>query len=218
MPVEMMDALRGRARRTIASNAATLPAARATVPAATGPGGKPRTFDFRGKRANVDRFDLSSARPGDLILTDGASIRVDERGAPIVSLRNDPTGRIAATKGPVLIPRSPHDVSVDRNMEEAGRHSPLWFLDKVPNKREWDYKQRSGEYEAFGNFNYGAAGRSARLPDPVLLRGAGWAQRRAAKPVAAYGDPYLGTASYGDDPVDQFWIRHGVRYHDAKSR
>ncbi|WP_310793426.1 polymorphic toxin type 44 domain-containing protein [Enterobacter sp. R1(2018)] len=50
----------------------------------------------------------------------------------------------------------------------------IWFYYQVRNHGPWDYKnQRGRKYAAFGNFNYGAVGAAAGIPDQILLRGAG---------------------------------------------
>lgn len=56
-----------------------------------------------------------------------------------------------------------------------------WFYEKVKNargrvadvqaNRSWDYKQLGHQYEDFTNFNYGAAGQAAGIPDAVLQLG-----------------------------------------------
>ena len=53
---------------------------------------------------------------------------------------------------------------------------------------------------------------AAGIPDGVLLRGAG-----AAQILAGTSDPvefakYQDAFAYGDDPVDQLWIRAGIDY------
>jgi putative RNase toxin 44 of polymorphic toxin system len=107
-------------------------------------------------------------------------------------------------------------VSVDENARAAARHTPLWFLNQVPKGNAWDYKQRGRAYEPFGNFNYGAAGRAGRLPKGTLFWGAGVAQPLDGTSRPSYGSPLNGRGSLGDDPVDQFWIGQGVRYHDER--
>jgi len=170
-------------------------------------------YDYRGAGQAGPEVDLSTFQPGDVIQTEGANVRIRWNGVPAVTLKPGfDNGRSAGRKGPVLVPQGPQGVSVRRNMEAAEGHSPLWFLDMVPNKKPWDYKQLDRKFEPFGNFNYGAAGRASGLAPDVLLRGAGWAQRRATTSHPSFGSPYLGTGSYGDDPVDQFWIEQGARY------
>ncbi|TFW18064.1 bacteriocin [Pseudomonas putida] len=89
-----------------------------------------------------------------------------------------------------------------------------WFYSKVRNRGEWDYKQQGRQYEALGNFNYGATGTAAGLSEEFLLRGAGWAQSRAGTSNSAFGS-WWGSSPYGDDPEDQEWIKKGIEY--AKS-
>ncbi|WP_233592622.1 polymorphic toxin type 44 domain-containing protein [Erwinia psidii] len=50
-----------------------------------------------------------------------------------------------------------------------------WFYQQIRNKGPWDYKQQGASYQNFGNFNYGATGVVAGIPEEILLRGAGWA-------------------------------------------
>ncbi|MGN8345175.1 polymorphic toxin type 44 domain-containing protein [Pseudomonas sp. SMV71] len=69
----------------------------------------------------------------------------------------------------------------------------------------------SAEYEAFGNFHYGATGTAAGFSEDVLLRAAGLAQSRAGTTTAEFGT-WWGRAPFGDDPMDQRWIKEGIRY------
>lgn len=87
-------------------------------------------------------------------------------------------------------------------------------------KGSWDYKQRGGKFEPFENFNFGATGRATGLPGSILLQEAERAQSTAGTSLSSWGGPgirglpFTGTGSYGDDPVDQFWIQQGINYHD----
>jgi hypothetical protein len=88
----------------------------------------------------------------------------------------------------------------------------IWFYYQVRNHGPWDYKNQCGkQYAAFGNFNYGAVGAAAGIPDQILLRGAGAAQKLAGTSRPEFAD-YPGHDSYGDDPEDQTWIRAGIDY------
>lgn len=122
-------------------------------------------------------------------------------------------------------PPAPPNVSVVSNMHAASRERNhfknggsaflvSWFYSMVRNRGEWDYKQHGRQYEAFGNFNYGATGTAAGLSPELLLRGAGWAQSRAGTSNLAFGS-WWSDAPYGDDPEDQEWIKAGIEY--AKS-
>lgn len=188
----------------------------------------PMTLDLRRTDPKASpALDLSRMMPGDVILTDGATTRIDDRGVPRVSLHKGyENGRSAASVGPVLVPNGPAVADVVGNMAEARGRDPLWFRQMVPNQGPWDYKQRGndGEYEAFGNFHYGATGSvvgPVGIPSGNLLQEAGLAQSRdhTAKPEFGLPGvrflPFTGSKSYGDDPIDQYWIEQGIRYADS---
>lgn len=185
----------------------------------------PITHDFRGDDPSDRRVDLAGFRPGDELWTNGADIRIEPNGAPRVTLRPGyENGRSAGREGPVLVPPAPPGVSVDDNMRLAAQHTPFWLREVVPNRGPWDYKQRGHRYEAFGNFNFGAAARSENIPDGFVLREAGRAQVRDGTTDPRFGAPgprlfpFAATKSYGDDPVDQHWIEQGGRYADQVRR
>ena len=99
----------------------------------------------------------------------------------------------------------------------------------VKNKGPWDPKQYGigdYEFEAAGNFNYGATGKACGLFfEKDLLQMAGWAQVKAGtsskyqdwgKPGWFIGKlpvPFTGSGSFGDDPDDQYWIQQGIKYY-----
>lgn len=123
-------------------------------------------------------------------------------------------------------PSAPPGVSLDENLEFAksqkayfsikGRGFLLsWFYTQVRNKGEWDYKKGQPQYESFGNFNYGAVGTAAGISEAVLLRAAGAAQSLAGTSQAEF-DKWWSEAPYGDDPVDQVWIKAGIDYAKSK--
>jgi hypothetical protein len=185
----------------------------------------PRVHDMRGvKDAEGERVGLANMRPGDTVMTDRATVRIRPDGSPAVTLNKGyENGRSAAARGPVLVPAGPPGASVDDNVREAERpHVPfLWFKNQVNDNHPWDYKRRGPQYEAFGNFNYGATGSANSLPDWLLQREAGRHQPADGQ-LKAFGKPgprfmpFLGHGSFGDDPVDQFWIGQGTRYHDPR--
>lgn len=88
----------------------------------------------------------------------------------------------------------------------------VWFYQMVRNGGPWDYKQGKRQYANFGNFHYGAVGAAAGISDGVLLRGAGVAQILAGTSNPTEFAQYHSGDSYGDDPVDQSWIRAGIDY------
>src|SRR5439155_19756249 len=77
---------------------------------------------------------------------------------------------------------------------------------------------KSLTFDANGNFNYGATGTAAGFPESVLLREAGRVQQAADTSKSEWGDPgsrfnpWGGTPPYGDDPVDQEFIKKGIEY------
>ena len=111
----------------------------------------------------------------------------------------------------------PPGVSVTNNMMIAHLHrgpsalTYIWFYNQVRNRGPWDFKQGKSQYENFGNFHFGAVGEAAGIPEGVLLRGAGAAQKLAGTSVPDFAK-YPGPDSYGDDPSDQTWIRAGIDY------
>ena len=113
---------------------------------------------------------------------------------------------------------SPPGVDVVSHMVIARFHGGaslmtyVWFYQIVRNHGPWDFKQGRAQYANFGNFHFGVVGAAAGIPDGVLLRGAG-----AAQILAGTSDPvefakYQDAFAYGDDPVDQSWIRAGIDY------
>lgn len=91
----------------------------------------------------------------------------------------------------------------------------LWFRNQVRNSGPWDYKQINPGYQNFGNYNYGYAGTAMGIGSGVLLRQAGRAQVAAGTSQSNWGDPgtlgaFGGEAPFGDDPLDQMYISHGI--------
>lgn len=122
----------------------------------------------------------------------------------------------------------PHDArSIEDNAKEAMRlqtASMLWgawifsdtdLYNSVRNGGKWDYKQRGGEWEDFGNFNYGVVTGAYGLSLETSLRGAGWAQQRAGTSDEKEWGDWRGGPPYGDDPKDQAEIRRGRLYYDT---
>ncbi|MFZ5670940.1 MAG: RHS repeat-associated core domain-containing protein [Pseudomonadota bacterium] len=181
------------------------------------------TYDCRGSSSSCPKqIKVADLRKGDVIKTDGATITVGAKGTITVAFSKGYTnGRSAALAGPTIIPAGPQGASVAANMRSARGMSPFAFRDKVKNNGPWDYKQdKSGDYEAFGNFNYGATGREVGFSSGILLQEAGRAQKAAGTSRPEWGNPGApllpgtGKGSFGDDPADQYWIQQGINYHD----
>lgn len=119
-----------------------------------------------------------------------------------------------------LLPKEGLDL-IHKNMREAringmSRNMALpqtyyWFYQKVRNRGPWDYKQQDRKLANFGNFNYGATGFAAGIPEKALYMGAGFAQSHAKTSRPQWG-AWHGEFPYGDDPRDQFWIKQGINY------
>ena len=113
---------------------------------------------------------------------------------------------------------SPPGINIISHMVIARLHGGpglmtlVWFLMMVRTNGPWDYKDMGTKYENFGNFHYGAVGAAAGISDGVLLRAGGVVQI-----ISGTSDPiefakYHAVDSFGDDPVDQTWIRAGIDY------
>lgn len=106
----------------------------------------------------------------------------------------------------------PNGFDIFANIAQAKTMSPTDFYNAVKNHGIWDYKQQGSQYQDFGNWNYGLTGKASRFPDSVLLRMAGWAQKRAGTSKPEWGGP-LGGPPYGDDPADQAVITSGMYFY-----
>lgn len=117
---------------------------------------------------------------------------------------------------PAPIPDHPANADVDQNIQRACNHRNdvtklIWFRKLVHNKAPWDYKQLGPQYQAFGNFNFGATAAAAGIPLNFALQQAGAAQIAAGTSQPEWQTPE-GQPPYGDDPVDQMYIRDGYDY------
>jgi hypothetical protein len=138
----------------------------------------------------------------------------------------DGPDRLLYPLGRYVFPRSPSGVSIYRNMIEASRHplNVFWFRNQVIDGGPWDYKPTwaNRAFENFGNFNYGATGTAMFLSPRFLKREAGRNQVENNRSKPEWGspgsrwNPWGGSGSYGDDPVDQWWIEQGVRFAENR--
>jgi type VI secretion system secreted protein VgrG len=126
----------------------------------------------------------------------------------------------------------PPKVDIDANIRlsrqrgtmnvRVGGRGPEWFRDQVKKTGPWDYKQLGSQYEDFGNFHYGATGAAYGFSEDFLLRMVGRGQIQDGTSDPSWGEAPssdltaylgLGTAPFGDDPKDQFWIKQGILYY-----
>ena len=187
----------------------------------TDPDGR-ETIDCRGSKTCAAEIRVADLKKGDIVKTDRATVRVGRHSGNLsVTFTNVyGNGSSAAQSGPRIVPTGPAKEDTNANMKTAGGLGPVGFYEKVRNKGDWDYKQQGEQYEEYGNFNYGAAGRGHGFRGTILLQEAGKAQGKAGTSDPSWGSPgvrfypHTGTGSFGDDPVDQYWIQQGIRYHD----
>lgn len=99
--------------------------------------------------------------------------------------------------------------------EHAGEH--LWFALQVQPKGRWDFKQYHRKYENFGNFFYGYVGLAAGMSKEKLLRMAGVVQVWKGTSNEEWGKPG-NDPPYGDDPIDQYWIKRGIEKYEKETR
>lgn len=144
-------------------------------------------------------------------------------------------------------PQAPAGVNINQNIKEAERHkinlsifeinkphtqtknayNALWFVNKVRPGGDWDYKNKyGGQYENFGNFNYGATGKASGYPTFALQSMAGVVQQLRGINNSINKDPMIPTSGvpflsypYGDAAmngrsIDQEMTRSGADYYD----
>lgn len=129
--------------------------------------------------------------------------------------------------GPCPIPPpAPQGVSVDVNIRDVQSReahggfdsgipqfadaSGWWLAQVCCSTSPWNYKSLGGQYDAFGNFNFGATGAALGVPDNLVLRGAGLAKWWKLSPDPN-GNP-LGPYPYGNEYDKQRMIEEGIRY------
>lgn len=117
---------------------------------------------------------------------------------------------------PTPVPSMPPGANLDANIQAACNHRNdvtklVWFRQAVHNKAPWDYKQLGTQYQAFGNFNFGATAAAAGINMQFALQQAGLAQVQAGTSKPEWQQD-MNKPPYGDDPVDQMYIMSGYDY------
>jgi RHS repeat-associated protein len=123
---------------------------------------------------------------------------------------SDPTG-LCKQPCPVPVPSHPPSADVAANMAQAQQNGISWWYVMVKTSQgPWDYKYQDGqprpEYDAFGNFNFGATGCAIGIPLNILERGAGW-----FKSARGFGH-WWWRFPYGDQPDKQDEVANGYKY------
>jgi hypothetical protein len=131
-----------------------------------------------------------------------------------------------------LVPRpAPPGVNLGQNILDAQgrRWNMLWLINQVETGGPWDYKKHGqGQFEAFGNFNYGLVTSAMGVPQDISLLAAGVYQAisRSSKadwifpagaesldPTSPFFGPFL-LPPHGDDPRDQANIAFGMVFYE----
>ncbi len=122
----------------------------------------------------------------------------------------------AVPGGVMLPPAIPPNADIIRNISQSRDHfgDLIWFALQVRPGGPWDYKQEGRQYEHFGNWHFGVTGRALGVPREMLMRAAGLVQIHSGTSHPLFGNPFLGTRSNADDPVDAFWIGQGMDFYD----
>ena len=89
------------------------------------------------------------------------------------------------------------------------------FWKNVQDSGPWDYKVTAGpQFDAFGNFNFGATGAAINIPSQLLLRGAGLKKYIKSGGEANPTTP-LGNYPYGNQLDKEDAIQDGINYWKA---
>jgi hypothetical protein len=122
-----------------------------------------------------------------------------------------PTQKSAKCKCPTA-PVLPKGESLNDNIRASQQHSKAWFAWKEWPSHAWDFKQYGSQYDAAGNFNYGACGRAAGFSNYTLLNAGAQLQKRKGTYQSGNGVPFI-TSPYGENKAAI--IRDGERYYDC---
>ncbi len=87
-----------------------------------------------------------------------------------------------------------------------------WLAGMVAPNAPWDYKTQGQQYDAFGNFNFGATGAAAGIPLQLLQAAAGAVSTVVGTNNTAYGNWYQ-PPLYGHPPNKSQMIAAGFAYY-----
>lgn len=93
-----------------------------------------------------------------------------------------------------------------------GRSANVYLVLSASQKR-WavGLQTKNRLWADFGNFHFGAVGYAACIPAEILHMAAGAAQWKAGTSRKEWGN-FMQGPPFGDDPIDQFWIKQGIDY------
>jgi len=140
------------------------------------------------------------------------------------------TSTIAANNGPQkpcpAVPAHPANANVNSNISltnvvyyanwlnppTQAAFTDAWLVSQVRPNGPWDYKTQGQQYDAFGNFNFGATGAAAGIPLQVLQAGAGAVSTLVGTNSSQYGSWYQ-PPLYGHAPIKSDMIAAGYAYY-----
>jgi hypothetical protein len=129
------------------------------------------------------------------------------------------------------VPPAPPGANIDKNISDAQSMSVLEWINHVREGGSWDYKslfRKIGNFEDFGNFNYGATCMAQGFSPSICLRAAGAVQicQHIVNPKGHPYNPSQGTpvdsgafgvgpkdGTFGDAPNDPYQIAQGILYY-----
>jgi len=142
------------------------------------------------------------------------------RSLPVVAANNGPQKACPA------VPAHPANANVNSNISETNfvyyanwlnpptqaAFTDAWLVSQVRPNGPWDYKTQGQQYDAFGNFNFGATGGAAGIPLQVLQAGAGAVSTLVGTNSSQYGSWYQ-PPLYGHAPIKSDMIAAGYAYY-----
>ena len=154
----------------------------------------------------------------------------DPLGPPVDSANTGDDGTTAANNGPQkacpAVPAHPANANVNSNISltnvvyyanwlnppTQAAFTDAWLVSQVRPNGPWDYKTQGQQYDAFGNFNFGATGGAAGIPLQVLQAGAGAVSALVGTNSSQYGSWYQ-PPLYGHAPIKSDMIAAGYAYY-----
>lgn len=157
-------------------------------------------------------------------LRDITGLSVSEGITPLKSSRWAVLEICTTDAGDLIIPPNADLEEIIREAQEH-RLNLLWFYDQFEsydyhsqiagawNFKHLSYSPKTPQYENFGNFVYGIAGKAAGIPEQVLLRVAGHEQ---SNPDPTWGHSFSLSPPFGDDPKDDRWVKAGFDFFEKQ--
>jgi RHS repeat-associated protein len=178
--------------------------------------------------SNWYEFDYLLYASHGAVFIDGGCFGCEEISAGL--LTDSTGGNAAANNGPQkacpAVPAHPANANVNSNISETNfvyyanwlnpptqaAFTDAWLVSQVRPNGPWDYKTQGQQYDAFGNFNFGATGGAAGIPLQVLQAGAGAVSTLVGTNSSQYGSWYQ-PPLHGHAPIKSDMIAAGYAYY-----